>query len=83
MANLEEAELARRQCSDYLRELGAHAIAVDERKLRGGKTFSVVAYFDKKPSVPVPQFLEVKSGKKTLKVPLTVRIVEKFRPEKL
>jgi hypothetical protein len=83
MASLEDAELARRQCSDYLRELGAHAIAVDELKQRGGESFSVVAYFDKKPSQPVPKFLEVKSGKKTLKVPLKVLIAEKFRPEKL
>ena len=81
MANEREANRAREQHSDLLRELGAHAIAVDEISRKGEKTFAVVAYFEKKPAAGFPAALEIKSGKRALEVPLVARVVEKFRPE--
>ena len=82
MSGEKEANLARDQHSDYLRKLGAHAIAVDEVKRKGETDFAVVAYFEEKPD-DVPPTLEVKAGKKTLAVPLIARVQEKFRPEAL
>ena len=81
MANEKEANLAREQQSDFLRELGAHAISVDEVKRMGEKTFAVIAFFEETPPEPVPKTLEVKVGKKTLEVPLVARIMERFKPE--
>jgi hypothetical protein len=80
VASEKEANLAREQSSDFLREHGAHAIAVDEVSQKGGKTFAVVAFFEKKPE-GIPEVLEVKSGKAKLQVPLVARVMEKFRPE--
>jgi hypothetical protein len=81
MTSEEEANLAREQYSDFLRELGAHAITVDEIKRKGEKTFGVIAMVEDKPDKPVPDVLEVTKGKKTLRVPLAIRIREKFKPE--
>jgi hypothetical protein len=75
-----QANLAREQHADYLRQLGAHAIAVDEVKRKGGKDYAVIAFFEQQPE-SVPRTLEVKSGKKTLEVPLVARVQEKFKPE--
>lgn len=80
MTSEKEANLAREQYSDFLRGLGAHAIAVDEVKRKGQKTFAVVAFFTQQPE-DVPGTLEVKRGKTTLAVPLVARITEKFKPE--
>lgn len=80
MSSEKEANLAREQHSEFLRKLGAHAIAVDEIKRDGEKTFGVIAFFEEKPG-EAPKTLEVKSGKKTMEVPLAVRVAEKFRPE--
>lgn len=80
MASEREANLAREQHSDLLRSLGAHAIAVDEVRRKGEKTFAVIAFFEKKPD-GVPSTLEVKSGKRSTEVPLVARVMEKFRPE--
>ena len=80
MASEKEANLAREQCSDLLRGHGAHAIAVDEVKHKGEKSFAVVAFFEKKPE-GIPDVLEVKSGKTTRQVPLVARVMEKFKPE--
>jgi len=82
MATEREANLAREQYSDELRKKGAHALAVDEVKRKGAETFAVIAYFEKKPA-DAPATLEVKRGKKTLQVPLVVRVQEKFKPERL
>jgi hypothetical protein len=87
MASLNEAEKAREQQSEYLRNLGAHAIAVEPVKARprkeeqAGGGFVVVAYFDRKPAHPLPESLEVKSGKKRMKVPLMLRLAPKFQLE--
>ena len=82
MASEQEANLAREQYSDFLRkDLGAHAITVDEIKRKGEKTFGVIALVEEKPDQPVPDVLEVTKGTKTLKVPLSVRVKEKFKPE--
>lgn len=80
MASEREANLARDEHSDFLRKLGAHAIAVDEIKRGGEKSFAVIASFEKEPD-DAPAALKVKRGKRTLEVPLVVRVAEKFRPE--
>lgn len=80
MADEEEANLAREQHADFLRDLGAHGITVDEIKRKGKKSFAVVAFFKEKPD-DVPDMLKVQSGKKTLEVPMVARVAEKFRPE--
>jgi hypothetical protein len=80
MTTEREANLARTQHADFLRQLGAHAIAVDEVKRKGDTDFAVIAFFEAKPD-DVPRTLEVKSGKKTLEVPLVARVQEKFKPE--
>jgi hypothetical protein len=81
MASQHEANRARDEFSQFLMGLGAHAIAVDEIKRGGAKTFAVIAYFERKPSKPIPDSLEVKSGSRTTKVPLSVRVMEAFKPE--
>lgn len=81
MASEKEANLAREHYSDFLSELGAHSIGVDEIKREGKKGFAVIAFFDKKPSKAVPETLKVKSGKLTLDVPLVVEIMKMPSPE--
>ena len=81
MASEKEANLARAQHSDYLRELGAHSIGVDESKHPAEPGFAVIAYFDKKPTKTVPPTLTVKSGRRTLDVPLEVEIMKMPTPE--
>jgi len=80
MATEREANLAREQYSDFLRELGAHAIAVDEVKQKGEETFAVIASFEKKPE-KAPKTLEVRRGRRTVNVPLVVRAAEKYQLE--
>jgi len=81
MASEKEADLAREQHSDFLFDLGAHGITIDEVKQKGETTFAVVAFFEKKPD-EIPKTLEIQRGKKTLEVPLLAKVKEKFRPEK-
>ncbi len=80
MATEHEADLAREQHSDTLRELGAHAIEVNEVRTKGEPTFAVIAHFERKPE-RVPNVLTIKRGKKTMEVPLIARVSPKFRPE--
>jgi hypothetical protein len=80
MPNERDANLAREQHSDFLRRLGAHAIAVDEVPRKGGKDFGVIAFFEKKPA-GAPSTLQVKRGKTTVEIPLVTRVQEKFKPE--
>ena len=80
MATQKQANLARERHSSSLQSLGAHAIAVDEIKRKGGKTFAVIAFFDHEPD-NIPQTLKVKTGKKMLEVPLVARVSERFKPE--
>lgn len=79
MASEKEADQAREQHSDFLRDLGAHGITIDEVKRKGEKSFAVVALFEQKPD-DFPDTLTVQSGKKTLEVPLIARVIEKFKP---
>ena len=76
MASEKEANLARTQHSDFLRALGAHSIGVNELKGKGESGFAVTAFFSKQPTKLVPQTLEVKSGKRTIDVPLLVQIMK-------
>jgi hypothetical protein len=80
MASEKEADLAREQHSDFLLDLGAHGITVDEVKRKGEKSFAVVAFFEQPPD-EVPDTLTIQSGKKTLEVPLVARVTEKFKAE--
>ena len=80
MANEKEADLAREQHSDFLFDLGAHGITIDEVKRKGETTFAVVALFEKKPD-EIPETLKIQRGKKSLEVPLIARVTEKFRSE--
>lgn len=80
MASEKEADLAREQHSDFLVDLGAHGITIDEVKRKGQKSFAVVALFEEKPE-EFPETLTVQSGNKTLEVPVVVRVQEKFKPE--
>jgi hypothetical protein len=73
MASLKEANLAREQHSNFLRTLGAHSIGVNEVK---GKGFAVIAFFGKKPAKAIPQTLKVRSGSRTLDVPLVMQIMK-------
>ena len=80
MASEKEADLAREQHSNFLEELGAHGITIDEVKQKGGKSFAVIALFEEKPE-EFPETLTVQSGKKTLEVPVVARVQEKFKAE--
>lgn len=80
MASEEEANLAREQHGDYLSDLGAHGITIDEIKQKGEQSFAVVALFEHQPK-DVPETLKVKRGKQTLEVPLITRVTEKFKAE--
>jgi hypothetical protein len=80
MTSEHDAHAAREQHAEYLRRLGAHAIAVDEVKRKGNEGFGVIAFFEEKPK-EIPRTLEVKRGKKKLEVPLVARVQEKFKPE--
>jgi hypothetical protein len=74
MATEEDAHKAREVHSDYLTSSGAHAILVDKIKRGKSKTYGVVAFYQQKPSEPLPDELEIESGGKKKKVPLTMRI---------
>ena len=80
MASEKEADLAREQHSDFLFNLGAHGITIDEVKSKGEKSFAVVALFEEKPD-EFPDTLKVQHGKKTLEVPVVARVTEKFKPD--
>ena len=75
-----DAHRAREQHAEYLRKLGAHAIAVDEVPQKRGKTFAVIASFERRPP-KVPPTLEVRQGKTTTQVPLVARVAPKFKAE--
>ena len=68
--------------AERLRTLGAHAIAVDEVTHRGKRTFGIIAYFEREPE-RLPETLEVKCGKKSVRVPLVAKVSERFRPDKV
>ena len=81
MASEKEANIARDKFSVELKELGAHAISVDEVERNGKKTFAVVAFFEKKANADKRDSLELSVGKKKLNVPLVIRIEEQFKIE--
>jgi len=81
MATEKEANLARQQHSNLLRQLGAHSIGVNESKRKGETGYTVIAYFERKPSKTIPQTLEIKSGQRKITVPLSVQIMKRPSPE--
>ena len=95
MATLEDAELAREQQADDLRELGAHAISVElapeevpprpnlghSRSRRPHReSYAVVAWFAGEPP-ELPDAVEVTRSGRKAKVPLRVRQEPVFQPE--
>jgi len=74
MATEEEAHQAREEHSDYLRESGAHAIAVDKLKRDGENSFGVIAYYEVEPPDPLPNSLEIEQDGRKKSVPLTTMI---------
>jgi hypothetical protein len=73
MATEAEAHQAREQHSDYLKDSGAHAIAVDRLK-RGEDTFGVIAFYEEEPHGPLPDSLEIEQDGKKKSVPLATMI---------
>ncbi len=70
MATEAEAHAAREQHSDYLKDSGAHAIAVDKIKRGSEDTFGVIAFYEKEPDGPLPDSLEIEQGGNKKSVPL-------------
>ena len=81
MATEEEAHLAREQHSEFLRNSGAHAIAVDRMQRHKAGTFGVIAFFEEEPSQTFPDSLEIEQDGKKKKVPLTKKITSRAVPE--
>lgn len=83
MADERTANRAREAHSEALRRLGAHGVAVEEVKRGRGRSadYVVVAYFDHEPTPPPPPTLEVSARGRVQKVPLVIRVRERFRPE--
>ena len=89
MATFKDADKAREVSAEQLRELGAHAISVEETEpadnpeqaASGEPNFAVVAYFDDEPPEHVPETLEINAGKKTRTVRLMTKKSEKFQIE--
>lgn len=73
MATLKEANKAREEHSNYLHELGAHAVAVEKVKEKGTDTFGVIAYCETLPEEP-PETLEIEYKGKRKEIPLKVEI---------
>jgi hypothetical protein len=74
MATEAQAHQAREQHSDFLKDSGAHAIAVDKIKRDGKNTFGVIAFYEKKPDGPVPDSLEIEEDGTKKRVPLETAI---------
>jgi hypothetical protein len=77
MATLEEAHEAREQHSDYLQQVGAHAIGVDEIDREGSQSFGVIAYFESEPSETIPDTLQIDHQGTTKCVPLMTVITSR------
>ena len=74
MATEAAAHAAREQHSDYLKDSGAHAIAVDKIDRSGADTFGVIAFYEKEPDVPLPDSLEIEQDGNKKSVPLAAMI---------
>ena len=74
MATEADAHEAREQYSQYLIELGAHAITVDTITRAGKDSFGVIAYYESEPPEAVPAALEIEREGKTETVPVEFRI---------
>lgn len=81
MASEVEANRARELLFAKLRKLGAHAIGVEETKIRGQPTFAVVAYVKHRKNKRMPKALTYAERDKSIDVPLVVRESEPFKPE--
>ena len=79
MATEAEAHAAREQYSDYLKDSGAHAIAVDKINRGGADTFGVIAFYEKKPDGPLPDSLEIEQDGNKKSVPLATMIAPRAK----
>ena len=77
MATIEEAHEAREKHSDYLQQIGAHAVGVDEIDYEGSQTFGVIAYFESQPNDAIPDTLEIDQQGTTKRVPLMTVITSR------
>lgn len=73
MSTLKEANKAREEHSNYLQELGAHAIVVEKVEDKGGETFGITAYCESLPEEP-PKTLEIEYKGERKEIPLKVEI---------
>jgi hypothetical protein len=78
-AKLRQAEAARAQFADWLGELGAHAVGVNEASSRDG--WEVIAYVEPTRAFKGPDKLTATVGGKKVEVPLRVERAETFKPE--
>ena len=74
MSTEAEAHQAREQHSDYLKDSGAHAIAVDKVTGGGNDAFGVIAFYEKEPDGPLPDSLEIEQNGIKKSVPLATMI---------
>ena len=81
MATEAEAHEAREQHSDYLKDSGAHALAVDKIRRGGEDTFGVIAFYEQEPDGPLPESLEIEQDGKMKSVPLATMITPRARLE--
>jgi len=78
MSKEKQAELARKQHSEFLRRKGAHAVSVEEVPIAGHKQFAIVASFQSKPKKKLPSSLKVKTRTGQVKIPLVARQEEQY-----
>jgi hypothetical protein len=76
-----KAHAARELYSDYLKDSGAHAIAVDKITGGGADAFGVIAFYEKQPDSPLPDSLEIEQDGNKKSVPLATMIAPRAKPE--
>ena len=77
LPTLKDAERARKQFSEELAKLGAHAIGVE----KGNDGWSVVAHVEPSTAFQAPETLAVKHAGRVVAVPLVVQREDIAKPE--
>ena len=78
MATEKQANKARDEHAQMLKDMGAHAITIGEIDSDGKNSFAVIAMLDKEVA-ELPKSLEIKVGKKAYSVPLVGKVTSKFK----
>ena len=81
MATEDEANAARRQHGDNLRQLGAHAVGVEEGSAHDKPGWVVVAHVTPGKQAKLPAALKYRTPEGEGEVPLIVARSEMFKPE--